>query len=88
MTTPTTKNPIDQEKLHRESMEIAPLATGIVPFLEEEIVNFETESASFQAGEQDSAQFTPFRLKQGGIRAAASRRTNDPGQNPRWNPYG
>ncbi|PKB82586.1 MAG: hypothetical protein BZY88_03900 [SAR202 cluster bacterium Io17-Chloro-G9] len=65
MTTPTTKNPIDQEKLHRESMEIAPLAPGIVPFLEEEIVNFETESAAFQAGEQDNAQFTPFRLKQG-----------------------
>ena len=65
MTTRTTKNPIDQEKLHRESMAIAPQATGIVPFLEEEIVNFETESASFQAGEQDNAEFTPFRLKQG-----------------------
>ena len=65
MTIPTTKNPIDQEKLHRKSMEIAPQAPGIVPFLEDEVVNFEAESASYQAGEQDNAQFTPFRLKQG-----------------------
>jgi len=65
LTTSTTQNPIDQEKLYRESLEIAPTAPGIVPFLEEEVVNFETESASFQAGEQDNAQFTPFRLKQG-----------------------
>ena len=65
MTTPTTKDPIDQEKLYRKSMEIAPAAPGIVPFLEEEVVNFEAESAAFQAGERDNAQFTPFRLKQG-----------------------
>jgi len=65
LTTPTTKDPIDQEKLYRKSMEIAPAAPGIVPFLEEEVVNFEAESAAFQAGERDNAQFTPFRLKQG-----------------------
>ena len=65
MTTPTTKDPIDQEKLYRKSMEIAPAAPGIVPLLEEEVVNFEAESAAFQAGERDNAQFTPFRLKQG-----------------------
>ena len=63
--TTTTKRPIDQEKLHRESMAIAPQAPGIIPFLEEEVVNFEAESASFQSGEQDNAEFTPFRLKQG-----------------------
>ena len=65
MTTPTAKNSIDQEKLHRESMAISPQAPGIIPFIEEEVVNFEGESASFQAGEQDNAEFTPFRLKQG-----------------------
>ena len=65
MTTPTAKNSIDQAKLHRESMAIAPQAPGIIPFMEEEVVNFEGESASFQAGEQDNAEFTPFRLKQG-----------------------
>jgi sulfite reductase beta subunit-like hemoprotein len=33
--------------------------------MEDEIERFEAESASFQAGEQDNAVFTPFRLKQG-----------------------
>ena len=69
MTTPATNNSINQsinqEKLHQDSMAIAAQAPGIIPFLEEEVVNFEGESASFQAGEQDNAKFTPFRLKQG-----------------------
>ena len=65
MTIPYTRDSIDQEKLHRESMEIAPQATGIIPFLEEEVVNFEAESASYQAGDQDNLEFTPFRLRQG-----------------------
>jgi sulfite reductase beta subunit-like hemoprotein len=33
--------------------------------MEDEIQRFEAESASFQAGEQDNAVFTPFRLRQG-----------------------
>ena len=33
--------------------------------MDDEIVRLEEESAKFVAGEQDNAQFTPFRLKQG-----------------------
>jgi sulfite reductase beta subunit-like hemoprotein len=33
--------------------------------MDDEIVRLEEESAKFEAGEQDNAEFTPFRLKQG-----------------------
>ena len=54
-----------QEEIHRQSMDLAPAAPGIIPFMEEEVQRFEGESARFQAGEQDNAEFTPFRLRQG-----------------------
>ena len=56
---------ITQETIHQRSIELAQEAPGIIPFMEEEIQRFEVESASFQAGEQENAQFTPFRLRQG-----------------------
>jgi len=46
-------------------MALAPSATGIIPFMDEEIVRLEEESQKFQNGELDSTEFTPFRLRQG-----------------------
>ena len=54
-----------QEDIHRRSMELAPAAPGIIPFMEDEVQRLEAESARFQSGEQDNAEFTPFRLRQG-----------------------
>jgi len=56
---------VDQERIHQESIDLGAKAPGIVPFMEEEMVRFEGESARFQAGEIDNAEFTPFRLRQG-----------------------
>ena len=65
----TSKTNVSQaptpEEIHYKSMELAPSAPGIIPFMEDEVQRFEAESALFQAGEQENAQFTPFRLKQG-----------------------
>jgi len=56
---------VDQERIHQESIDLGAKAPGIVPFMEEEMVRFEGESARFQTGEIDNAEFTPFRLRQG-----------------------
>ena len=62
-----TKNPrvISQEELHRESLELAQTSPGIIPHIDYEIERLEEESAAFQAGEREIAEFTPFRLRQG-----------------------
>ncbi|MFQ6026222.1 MAG: nitrite/sulfite reductase [Dehalococcoidia bacterium] len=54
-----------QEEIHQRSVELTKTSRGIIPFMEEEIVRFEGESAKYQSGEQDNTQFTPFRLRQG-----------------------
>ena len=56
---------VDQERIHQESMTLAPGAPGIVPFMEEEMQRLEAESDRFQSGEIDNLEFTPFRLRQG-----------------------
>ena len=56
---------IPQEQIHEESMELAKGSSSIIPFMDYEIQRLEEESAAFEAGEQDNAQFTPFRLRQG-----------------------
>ena len=61
----TTKTKQTQEEIYRESLELASTAPGVVPFMESEVQRFEAESARFQSGEQDNAEFTPFRLRQG-----------------------
>ena len=61
----TTTTQQSQEEIYRESLELAPTAPGVVPFLESEVQRFEAESARYQSGEQDNLQFTPFRLRQG-----------------------
>ena len=66
MSTRTGNIPVvPQEQVHEESMKLAEASKGIIPFMEYEVQRFEEESASFQAGEQDNAEFTPFRLRQG-----------------------
>ena len=66
MTSPTrSTQSLTQEDIYAKSQELAPSAPGIIPFIDEEIQNLEVESAKYQSGEQDNAQFTPFRLKQG-----------------------
>ncbi len=54
-----------QEEIYRESLESARSAPGIIPFMESEVQRFEAEAARYQSGEQDNAEFTPFRLRQG-----------------------
>ena len=56
---------IPQEQVHEESMEMAKASSSIIPFMDYEIQRLEEESAAFEAGEHDMAQFTPFRLRQG-----------------------
>ena len=54
-----------QETIYEESLALSKNSQSIIPFLDDEIVRLEEESAKFVAGEQDNAVFTPFRLKQG-----------------------
>jgi sulfite reductase beta subunit-like hemoprotein len=51
--------------IHDASMNLAPDATGIIPFMEDEIVRFDAEVDRFRSGELDNTVFTPFRLRQG-----------------------
>jgi sulfite reductase beta subunit-like hemoprotein len=46
-------------------MALAPSATGIIPFMDDEIVRLEEEAKRFQNGELENTEFTPFRLRQG-----------------------
>ena len=56
---------VDLEQVHNDSLELAKTSSSIIPFMDDEIGRLEAEMASFEAGEQDNAQFTPFRLRQG-----------------------
>ena len=53
------------EEIHQRSIELTQDSRGIIPFMEDEVVRFEGESALFQSGEKDNAEFTPFRLRHG-----------------------
>ena len=65
MSSQTSSHQRTQEDIHRDSLELARSSQSIIPFMDEEIVRLEEQSASFEAGEQDNTTFTPFRLKQG-----------------------
>ena len=54
-----------QENIHQESLELSKSSPSIIPFMDDEIVRLEEESAAFMAGERENTEFTPFRLKQG-----------------------
>ena len=53
------------EKIYEESLKLSKHAHSMIPFMEDEIVRLEEESAAFVAGERENTEFTPFRLKQG-----------------------
>ena len=53
------------EAIYEESLELSKNTQTIIPFMEDEIVRLEEESAAFVAGERENTEFTPFRLKQG-----------------------
>ena len=65
MSTQTPSQKRTLEDIHSNSLELARSSAAIIPFMDEEVVRLEEESASFEAGEQDNATFTPFRLRQG-----------------------
>ncbi len=56
---------VRQEDIHQESMKLAQSSKGIIPYMDEEIVNLEDEIRAFRAGEREATQFMPFRLRQG-----------------------
>ena len=53
------------ETIYEKSLELSKNSQSIIPFMEDEIVRLEEESAAFVAGERENTEFTPFRLKQG-----------------------
>ena len=66
MTSNTGKSQqVTQEEIYLESLKLSQSSPGVIPFMEDEIARLEEESAKFESGEQDNAQFTPFRLRQG-----------------------
>jgi sulfite reductase beta subunit-like hemoprotein len=65
LSTHTSSQQRTQEDIHQDSLELARSSEAIIPFMDEEVVRLEEESARFESGEQDNATFTPFRLKQG-----------------------
>tara|TARA_B100001123_G_scaffold416955_1_gene519161 strand:+ start:4892 stop:6754 length:1863 start_codon:yes stop_codon:yes gene_type:complete len=54
-----------QEAIYEESLELSKNTQTIIPFMDDEIVRLEEESAAFVAGQREITEFTPFRLKQG-----------------------
>ena len=65
LSTQTTSQQRNLEDIHSDSLELARSSEAIIPFMDEEVVRLEEESARFGSGELDNAVFTPFRLRQG-----------------------
>ena len=70
MTSKTSTDPSNaqaktNEAIYEESLELSKNTQTIIPFMEDEIVRLEEESAALMAGERENTEFTPFRLKQG-----------------------
>jgi len=64
-TDPSNAQAKTNEAIYEESLELSKNTQTIIPFMEDEIVRLEEESAAFVAGERENTEFTPFRLKQG-----------------------
>ena len=56
---------ISQEKIHEKSMKLSQDSKGVIPHMDEEIISLEEEIRAFRAGERETTQFMPFRLRQG-----------------------
>ena len=65
MSSQTSSQQRTLEGIHQDSLELARSSQAIIPFMDEEVVRLEEESANFESGELDNAVFTPFRLRQG-----------------------
>ena len=65
MSSQTSSQQRTLEDIHHDSLELARSSESIIPFMDEEVVRLEDESAAFVSGELDNAVFTPFRLRQG-----------------------
>ena len=65
LSTQTSSQQRTLEDIHSDSLELAKSSEAIIPFMDEEVVRLEEESANFESGELDNAVFTPFRLRQG-----------------------
>jgi len=65
LSTQTSSQQRTLEDIHHDSLELARSSDAIIPFMDEEVVRLEEESANFESGELDNAVFTPFRLRQG-----------------------
>ncbi len=65
MSSQTSSQQRTLEDIHHDSLELAKSSDAIIPFMDEEVVRLEEESANFESGEVDNAAFTPFRLRQG-----------------------
>ena len=65
MSTQTSSQQRTLEDIHHDSLELARSSDAIIPFMDEEVVRLEEESANFESGELDNTVFTPFRLRQG-----------------------
>ena len=56
---------VSQEEIHKDSMELSRSSKGIIPYMEREVKDLEEEIKAFRAGERETSQFMPFRLRQG-----------------------
>jgi len=65
LSTQTSSQQRTLEDIYHDSLELARSSDAIIPFMDEEVVRLEEESANFESGELDNAVFTPFRLRQG-----------------------
>lgn len=55
-----------QEGIHKKSLELAKsFKKGMIPYMEEEVENFEEVVARFREGQLNDMGFMPFRLRQG-----------------------
>ncbi len=61
----TQKTRRTQADKHKESLRLAKKSRGIIPYLEEEVVEYRDEVKEFRAGKVEEAPFMVFRLHQG-----------------------
>ncbi|MCZ6866875.1 MAG: nitrite/sulfite reductase [Chloroflexi bacterium] len=61
----TQKTKTSQTERHQESLKLAAQSKGIIPYLEQEVVEYRDEVKAFRAGQIEEAPFMTFRLHQG-----------------------
>ena len=61
----TQKTRRTQSDKHRDSLKLAKQSNGIIPYLQEEVVEYRDEVKLFRDGKVEEAPFMAFRLHQG-----------------------